>query len=132
MSIEEYQIHKDWFLDVYIDGKSWNQSFKQQASKENFDGWLNPEAFKIVERESKHEIAAHGFSHLLLSESIIEKSDFIEEMRLLKQYRRLQDANSKHLFILVTRLVILMHYKRQDFLDIGKPLPWIIGPWANL
>ena len=85
MSIEEYQIHKDWFLDVYINGKSWNQSFKQQASKENFDGWLNPEAFKIVERESKHEISAHGFSHLLLSESIIEKSDFIEEMRLLKQ-----------------------------------------------
>ena len=85
MSIAEYHAHKDWFLDVCIDGKAWNQIFKQHASNKLFDGWLNPEAFKIVESESTHEIAAHGFSHLLLSESIIERSDFIEEMRLLKQ-----------------------------------------------
>lgn len=84
LSIEEYFAIQERFADVYINRKSWLLPFRQEVSQGCFEGWLNPKAFQMVARESQHEIAAHGFTHLPLSEALIGKEDFVREISLLK------------------------------------------------
>ncbi|MBW2135167.1 MAG: polysaccharide deacetylase family protein [Deltaproteobacteria bacterium] len=85
MSIEEYFAHQDLFADVWLNGKSWLESFKQEAALQCFEGWLNPTAFKLVAQESQHEIAAHGFTHVPLIEFFVSREEFLREMAALQR-----------------------------------------------
>ena len=95
MSLEEYQANRDWFSDIFIQGKNVFYKFNQSAKKNNFDGWLNPSAFEMVLREKSHEMASHGFSHQPLKEDFITESIFLKEMELIKLVSRLKEIESK-------------------------------------
>ena len=91
MPMEEYHEHKDWFSELEIDGKPWFAAFRQAALLGQFDGWFNPQCLAIVAQGGQHEIAAHGFSHLPLSELIISREAFIREIDLLKRVTNFKD-----------------------------------------
>ena len=95
MSLEEYQANRDWFSDIFTQGKNVFDKFNQSAKKNNVDGWLNPSAFEMVLREKSHEMASHGFSHQPLKEDFITESIFLKEMELIKLVSRLKEIESK-------------------------------------
>ncbi len=59
---------RDFFCDDIIEGENWLRNFRTCQSRGDLDGWFCPEALDIVKRYNIHEIAAHGFSHVPLSE----------------------------------------------------------------
>ena len=85
MSVEEYQAQRELFTEVYVNGKSWLQPFKQEVARQQYEGWLNPQPFQTVVSETQHEIAAHGFSHCPLAETLISREDFNYEIECLKR-----------------------------------------------
>ena len=91
LSIEEYNNRRDYFKEVLINGKSWINRFLLDSEKSFFDGWLNPRAFEIVKSKKIHEIASHSFTHLPLSEKLISKKDFIDEMTKMKKVMELKN-----------------------------------------
>lgn len=84
MSVDEYRVNKDWFANVHVEGKSWLGEFSREIAENRFEGWFNPDCFNIVRKETQHEIASHGFSHLPLAEFLINEEDFIREINLIK------------------------------------------------
>ncbi|SVD07644.1 uncharacterized protein METZ01_LOCUS360498, partial [marine metagenome] len=95
MSFEEYQANSDWFSDVFIGGQNWFSKFNQSMRANNFDGWLNPDAYEMVINEKSHEVASHGFSHHPLQSELITKSRFLKEMGLIKLVSRLKGMEPK-------------------------------------
>lgn len=85
LSVDEYQEHRDCFVNYVIQGKSWLEPFHNDISKNCYDGWLNPEAFKLVDREPQHEISPHGFTHVPSGEKSISRQDFCQELLALKK-----------------------------------------------
>jgi peptidoglycan/xylan/chitin deacetylase (PgdA/CDA1 family) len=95
MSCDEYYENKDWFSDIFVNGRNWFSSFNESASKKQFEGWFAPTTFEQVLNSGAHEIASHGFSHLPLAESLIRKKDFFREMELIKRVAQLRGVSPK-------------------------------------
>ena len=73
-----------------IHGRPWLEKFHSDAEKDNFEGWLIPELLDIVQSDIAHEIASHGFTHLPLSESLIDRNSFLNEMNKMKMVMNLK------------------------------------------
>lgn len=95
LSEEEYHDKKDWFFPDSDDSAAnmWVSKFKRDAVRGIFDGWLNPEALKIVTAHPEHEIAAHGFTHTPLDESWVNLARFTHEIECLKRLSVFQRDN---------------------------------------
>ena len=81
MSFDEFMEKREWFNDVPINDVSWLVNFNQDVSNQNFDGWFDPIPFEIVKQQPQHEIASHGFTHVLLDEKLISEKSFLLEMQ---------------------------------------------------
>ena len=91
MTISEYQNRRDWFSEDKINGRPWLDEFKKDAESKQFDGWLNPKSLEIIRSSNMHEIAAHGFTHLPLAESLISRNAFLSEMNFMQKVMNLKD-----------------------------------------
>ena len=86
LSSDQFHAHPEWFHDVTVDGSNWLDSFRAEAGEKQYDGWFHPEiADVIADSPLWHELAAHGFSHLPLSEKLISKQCFDREMHSFSQ-----------------------------------------------
>ncbi len=90
MSLTEYLEHSDWFHDVLIGGRNWLSRFNYDISSGIYDGWLNPDALAIVRASQNHEIGSHGFTHLPLSDAVICRGDFLQEMQGIRNVAALK------------------------------------------
>jgi len=95
MSSDEYHAHKDWFSDAFVKGQNWLSAFNKSASQNQFEGWLAPTTYEQVINSGAHEIASHGFSHLPLDQSLIQKEDFFREMGLIRKVAMLKGVSPK-------------------------------------
>jgi len=95
MSTDEYHEHKEWFSDVFVNGQNWFSSFNKSARQNQFEGWFCPFAFEKISNSGAHEIASHGFSHLPLDQSLIQKEDFLREMDLIRKVAQLKGISPK-------------------------------------
>lgn len=68
------------FRDVPVDGRPWLKTFREDATRGDFDGWLAPGALLAVKQDGRHELATHGFTHLPLAENIVDEALFDHEM----------------------------------------------------
>jgi len=66
--------HADWFADVPVQGRSWLQRFRADWAKQNTEGWFEPGLLQSVRQRPQHEIACHGFSHLPLATTLVERA----------------------------------------------------------
>ena len=95
MSVDEYMSKRDWFHDIPINGVSWLARFNHDARDNSYDGWLNPVPFEIIRQQPQHEIASHGFTHLLLDEDLISEKSFLLEIQSISELSRLKDIPFK-------------------------------------
>jgi peptidoglycan/xylan/chitin deacetylase (PgdA/CDA1 family) len=72
---------RHYFCDDVVDGQNWLRHYRNAEAAGNLDGWFCPEALNIVRRSGRHEIAAHGFSHVPLAEGITSRLVAAREMR---------------------------------------------------
>jgi len=85
LSADEFQSNADRFLgNPDPRAVSWTAPFIEDLKQGRVDGWLNPEALRIVTSRPEHEVGAHGFTHTALSESFISPEGFRHEMECLK------------------------------------------------
>lgn len=84
MSRDEYEANKAMFSSSSDRVQLWLQNMNKDISRNIFDGWFNLKAFEIISAEPHHEIAGHGFTHILLNENYISKDDFLREIDNLK------------------------------------------------
>ena len=54
------------------------------------DGWSNPELLDLVDGGGGHEIASHGFSHLVIDDGVIGREDLRYELAGLALMRELR------------------------------------------
>ena len=93
LSQSEFLSRRDWFASEIIQGRPWLEKFHSDVEKGNFEGWLIPELLDIVQSDNAHEIASHGFTHLPLSESLIDRNSFLNEMKKMKKIMNLKGEN---------------------------------------
>lgn len=90
-----FTMTKEEFINLnhFFNNKSWLKRLLKDVENNKFDGWLNPKALDIVRSKKIHEIASHSFSHLPLSESLIDKKMFIDEMKKMQIIMNLKDID---------------------------------------
>ena len=93
MTMSEFKERQDWFSEVSINGRQWLNNFEKDMEVNQFDGWLNPKALDIVRSSNIHELASHGFTHLPLSESLINRETFLNQMNRMRQIMTLKDID---------------------------------------
>ena len=98
MTQEEYFNNTHLFNELIINNKPYLKSFLIDAENKIFDGWMNPKTLDIVRTNKNHEIASHGFSHLPLSESIIDQKTFLDEMSKMKKIMESKNIRIKGLW----------------------------------
>lgn len=86
LSIDQYHAIRDQFRAPTVNGVPWLSYFNQDIDQNNFDGWLAPECFHLVQQQGDHEIASHGFTHVPLDENTISEEDFLYEMYLIREF----------------------------------------------
>lgn len=84
MSLDEYLEKKDMIEDIIIENNSHLKQFYEDMRRGEYDGWFLPEAITLVENQACHEIAAHGFQHIPLSEAHISIEIFRKELEKIK------------------------------------------------
>jgi hypothetical protein len=62
----------------------WLSKFYEDISRNNFDGWLNPDCINIVAKANCHEIAYHGFTHVPINSQFISEEGFRHELECKK------------------------------------------------
>ena len=68
---------------------------KAQRSN-NFNGWFHPSLLDLViNSHTRHEIATHGFTHLPLSENIIDQNCFKHEMDRVQDIMTMKGLNAR-------------------------------------
>lgn len=85
VSAEDFQTNADRFManpDQRV--AAWINTFRQDFAQGRVDGWLNPDALRIVASHPEHEIGVHGFTHAPLGESYLSPEGFRHEMECLK------------------------------------------------
>lgn len=75
----------DHFCDDLVDGQNWLACFRAAEAAGNLDGWFCPEALDIVRDRGRHEVAAHGFSHLPLSNHLTTRDVVDRELNSCHQ-----------------------------------------------
>lgn len=92
---KEARRHADWFAAIpYRDG-DWAAPFRAALAGDALDGWLCPEALEVVAADARHEIAAHGFSHVPLAEHLVGADTFEREMDLLRRLEQRRGLDSR-------------------------------------
>lgn len=81
---EEARAHAPWFAAIPYRNGDWAAPFRAALARGALDGWLCPEALEVVAADRRHEIAAHGFSHVPLTERLIDVDTFEREMDRLR------------------------------------------------
>jgi len=99
MSVLEFKEREDWFdksnVTIYKN-KRWLESFFKSTKGKNFDGWFHPTLLDfVINSGMHHEIATHGFTHLPLSEYIIDKITFKHEMARVKDVMTMKGVEIK-------------------------------------
>ena len=99
MSIDEFKDKRDWFAksNVMIDkNQKWLKNFFESAEGNNFNGWFHPSLLDLViNSHTRHEIATHGFTHLPLSENIIDQNCFKHEMDRVQDIMTMKGLNAR-------------------------------------
>jgi peptidoglycan/xylan/chitin deacetylase (PgdA/CDA1 family) len=72
---------RNYFPQEQINGRPWLDAYFSDEQRGHFDGWLNPEPFRLVQAALVHELGSHGFSHLPLSEAVSSADAFDRELR---------------------------------------------------
>lgn len=70
-----------YFCDDVVEGQNWLTFFRAAEISGNLDGWFCPEALEIVRAQGRHEIAAHGFSHVPLSARLTSRDVADRELK---------------------------------------------------
>lgn len=86
LSLDQYHAMGDVFRAPILNGVPWLINFNREMALNNYDGWLAPECFRLVQQQGAHEIASHGFTHVPLDEHSISQEDFLYEMYLIREY----------------------------------------------
>jgi len=76
--------------NAFVGRRPWLEAFRRAIEREEWDGWLAPEALRLVQAESQHELATHGFTHLPLSEEVTDSDLFSNELGLVTELARQQ------------------------------------------
>lgn len=92
LSMDDYHAHPDWFADAFTDNSNCAVRFHKAMREHRPEGWFHPEIYKWIADRPEHEIASHGFSHLLLDESRIDESGFNKEMELIRKAAELKGS----------------------------------------
>ena len=79
MTRDEVRARPSWFSGLRSRGVDWFAAFGAAFAETGGDGWLCPEAFERVARAGGHEIASHGFSHVILHPDHIGDAEFDAE-----------------------------------------------------
>lgn len=83
MSVEDFYQNEEWFQPIRTRDGNWLSRFQSAKDKDQFDGWFAPECLQIIRNSHMdHEIGLHGFSHVPLSEDLIDLRTFQQEMEL--------------------------------------------------
>jgi len=73
LSPEQADAHPQWFSDDTPVRRAWLARFHEDRRRGISDGWLLPGLLALVREQPQHEIASHGFSHLPLAESLVDR-----------------------------------------------------------
>ena len=129
MTQEEYFNNTHLFNELIINNKPYLKSFLIDAENKIFDGWMNPKTLDIVRTNKNHEIASHGFSHLPLSESIIDQKTFLDEMSKMKKIMESKNIRIKTLIYPRNKVGFTSELSqfgikgyREDFFGSNSPL----------
>ncbi len=82
---EERKGFAEYFCDDLVEGRNWLTCFRAAEKSGNLDGWFCPEALEIVKAKGRHEIAAHGFSHVPLSDRLTTRDVVDRELKACHQ-----------------------------------------------
>jgi hypothetical protein len=80
LDADQYPKYKDQLLDAQVNGRSWLDAFRHDASRGSFDGWLVPNALRKVRDSGRHELGTHGFTHVPLDPTIVGETLFRHEI----------------------------------------------------
>lgn len=67
--------------DVQVGGANWMRNFRRAEAEGDFDGWFCPQALDLVWDSGLHEIACHGFRHVLLGNGEVTKEEARYELQ---------------------------------------------------
>jgi peptidoglycan/xylan/chitin deacetylase (PgdA/CDA1 family) len=90
LSPDEYRDVSDWLWDARVGDKNWLDAFRRDAASGRFEGWLVPEALRKVQRDGRHEIGTHGFTHVPLDEETCTPELFFHELESARQLAQRQ------------------------------------------
>lgn len=85
MSEEEARAKLPLFTEAGPAGRRWLEPFLRDLEARRTDGWFAPDAAAAVRRAGRHELAAHGFTHLPLVEGEIGLPELDRELAGVRQ-----------------------------------------------
>lgn len=80
METNDWLRFKDRFRDLQMFGSNRLRYFREAEARKDFDGWFCPQALDLTLESGGHEIACHGFSHLQMQETNLDRESAEHEI----------------------------------------------------